>query len=451
MGGDRSRRRGYGLGGLALNGLMVVLALFLVALNGLFVAAEFAFVKIRATQVERLVQEGKATARLVKEATRRLDAYLSVFHLAITNFSLGLGWIGEPAFAHILEPLLATLGILEGSVHVIAFAAAFGTITFLHVVFGELAPKSVAIARSEGTSLFVAPFMRLFYYIFLPGIYLFNGTANAVVRLFGVPPPSETEETHSEEELRIIIEQSARRGVLDPDEKDMLEAVFELEERRAREVMVPRPDVVAVPAGMPLKELFSVTAHGGHSRYPVHEDDSLDRIVGAVHVRDVMRAVDEEGLEAPIMACDLAREVLVVPENRPIAEVLKDLQKQEIQVAIVIDEWGSFEGLITLEDIIEELVGEIRDEFDEEEEPAIRELPDGSYSIDGRIPIHTVNEVLSSEFESEDFDTIGGLVLGKLGRAPKVGDEVRLNNYLLRVEQVDGQRIEKLVVHAGKG
>jgi len=430
---------------------MVILALFLVALNGLFVAAEFAFVKIRATQVERLVQEGKATARLVKEATRRLDAYLSVCQLGITISSLGLGWIGEPAFAHILEPLLETLGILEGSVHVIAFAAAFGTITFLHVVFGELAPKSVAIARAEGTSLFVAPFMKLFYYLFLPGIYLFNGTANAVVRLFGVPPPSETEETHSEEDLRIIIEQSARRGVLDPDEKDMLEAVFELEERRAREVMVPRPDVVAVPAGMPLKELFSVTAHGGHSRYPVHEDDSLDRIVGAVHVRDVMRAVDEEGLEAPIMACDLAREVLVVPENRPIAEVLKDLQKQEIQVAIVIDEWGSFEGLITLEDIIEELVGEIRDEFDEEEEPAIRELPDGSYSIDGRIPIHTVNEVLSSEFESEDFDTIGGLVLGKLGRAPKVGDEVRLNNYLLRVEQVDGQRIEKLVVHAGKG
>jgi len=427
---------------------MVVLALFLVALNGLFVAAEFAFVKIRATQVDRLVQQGKATARLVKDATRRLDAYLSVCQLGITISSLGLGWIGEPAFAHILEPLLEPLGVPEGSVHVIAFAAAFGTITFLHVVFGELAPKSVAIARAEKTSLFVAPFMKLFYYLFLPGVYLFNGTANAVVRLFGIPPPSETEETHSEEELRIIIEQSARRGVLDRDEKDMLEAVFELEERRAREVMVPRPDVVAVSAGMPLKELFSVTAHGGHTRYPVHEDDSLDRIVGAVHVRDMMRAVDEEGLEAPLTARDLAREVLVVPENRPIDEILKDLQKQEIQVAIVIDEWGSFEGLITLEDIIEELVGEIRDEFDEEEEPAIRELPDGSYSIDGRAPIYTVNEVLGSEFESEDFDTIGGLVLGALGRAPEVGDEVRLDGYLLRVEEVDGQRIEKLVVQA---
>ena len=180
---------GMGLESLVFDALMVVLALFLVALNGLFVAAEFAFVKIRATQVDRLVQQGRATARLVKDATRRLDAYLSVCQLGITISSLGLGWIGEPAFAHILEPILDPLGVPEGSVHVIAFAAAFGTITFLHVVFGELAPKSVAIARAEETALFIAPFMKLFYYLFLPGIYLFNGTANAVVRLFGVPPP----------------------------------------------------------------------------------------------------------------------------------------------------------------------------------------------------------------------------------------------------------------------
>ena len=244
--------------GLGLDALMVVLALFLVALNGLFVAAEFGFVKIRATQVERLMQEGRVAAGLVKEATRRLDAYLSVCQLGITISSLGLGWIGEPAFAHLLEPLLRPLGVPEGSVHVIAFAAAFATITFLHVVFGELAPKSVAIARAEGTSLFVAPFMRFFYYLFLPGIYVFNGTANAVVRLFGVPTASEAEETHSEEELRIIIEQSARQGILDTGEKDMLEAVFELEEKRAREVMVPRPNVVTLSASMPLAELFSV-------------------------------------------------------------------------------------------------------------------------------------------------------------------------------------------------
>jgi CBS domain containing-hemolysin-like protein len=432
------------LGSLALDALMVVLALFLVALNGLFVAAEFGFVKIRATQVERLVQEKKATAGLVKDATRRLDAYLSVCQLGITISSLGLGWIGEPAFAHILEPILEPLGIPQGSVHIIAFALAFGTITFLHVVFGELAPKSVAIANAEGTSLFVAPFMRFFYYLFLPGIYVFNGTANAVVRLFGVPAASQTEETHSEEEVRIIIEQAARQGILDPGEKDMLESVFEMEERRAREVMIPRPDVVSLPAGMPLAELFSIAAEGKHTRYPVHEDDSPERIVGAVHIRDVMNAVAAKGLEAPIAARELAREVLVVPENRPIDEILKDLQKQEVQLAIVIDEWGSFEGLITIEDIIEEIVGEIRDEFDEEE-PTIRKLPDGSYSIDGSASIGVVNEALGSQLESEDFDTIGGLVFGVIGRAPKVGDEVHLDGYLFRVEEVEGQRIAQVV------
>src|SRR5215208_5731864 len=444
MGGDRSRKREYGLGGLALNGLMVVLALFLVALNGLFVAAEFGFVKIRATQVERLVQEKKATARLVKDATRRLDAYLSVCQLGITISSLGLGWIGEPAFAHILEPILEPMGVPKGSVHIIAFAVAFGTITFLHVVFGELAPKSVAIAKAERTSLFVAPLMRFFYYLFLPGIYVFNGTANAVVRLFGVPAASETEETHSEEEVRIIIEQSARQGILDPEEKDMLEAVFEMEERRAREVMISRPDVVSLPAGMPLAELFSITAEGKHTRYPVHEDDSPERIVGAVHIRDVMDAVAAKGLEASITARELVREVLVVPENRPIDEILKDLQKQEIQIAIVIDEWGSFEGLITIEDIIEEIVGEIRDEFDEEEEPMIRKLPDGSYQIEGSASIGMVNEALGSQFESEDFDTIGGLVFGVIGRAPELGDEVHLDGYLFRVEEVDGPRVVRV-------
>src|SRR3712207_3639182 len=214
---------------------MILFALVLVALNGLFVAAEFAFVKIRATQVDRLVRQGKTSAGLVEEATDKLGAYLSISQLGITISSLGLGWIGEPAFAHVLEPLLAPLSVPEGSIHVIAFAAAFGTITFLHVVFGELAPKSVAIAKAEGTALFVAPFMKLFYYIFWPGIVVFNGTANAVVRAFGVPSASETEETHSEEELRSIIGQSTRQGILNTGEERMLEGIFELEDTRRSE------------------------------------------------------------------------------------------------------------------------------------------------------------------------------------------------------------------------
>jgi CBS domain containing-hemolysin-like protein len=431
--------------GLVSNGLMILFALVLVALNGLFVAAEFAFVKIRATQVDRLVRQGKTSAGLVEEATDRLDAYLSVSQLGITISSLGLGWIGEPAFAHLLEPLLAPLGVPEGSIHVIAFAAAFATITFLHVVFGELAPKSVAIAKAESTSLFVAPFMRLFYYIFWPGIVVFNGTANAVVRAFGVPSASETEETHSEEELRIIIEQSTRQGILNTGEERMLEGIFELEDTRAREVMVPRPDVVALPADMKLEELVSATA-GNHTRYPLFEGDSPERIVGMVHVKDVLEAVKEaRGLDAEVRARDLMREVLVVPENRRIDAVLKDLQRRRLEMAVIIDEWGSFEGIVTIEDIVEEIVGEIQDEFGEEE-PRIKQLDDGSYSVDGRISIGAVNEAVGSGFESEDFDTIGGFVLGHLGRAPEVGDEIGQDGHVLRVEAVDGPRVAQVSV-----
>jgi CBS domain containing-hemolysin-like protein len=416
-----------------------------VVLNGLFVAAEFAFVKIRATQVDRLEREGRAGAGMVRAATGKLDAYLAVCQLGITISSLGLGWLGEPAVATVIEPLFGALGVPEGLLHPVALAIAFGIITFLHVVFGELAPKTIAIQNAEGTSLFVAPFMRFFYYLLLPGTTLFNGTANLFTRLLGYAPASEGEDLHTEHEIRTLVRQSAGQGTVERDEEEMVGAVFELNDTVAREIMVPRPDVVSLPAEMDLRKLVSVAAAGNYTRYPVYEDDSPDRIVGAVHVKDVLRAVESEGgLDADLTARDLAREVLIVPENRPIDGILADFQKQELQMAIVIDEWGTFEGLFTLEDIIEEIVGEIRDEFDEEE-PAVHKLPDGSYSIDGRIPIGVVNEALGSEFESEDFDTIGGLVLGHLGRAPEVGDEVRLDGYLLRVDEVDGPRVAQVI------
>ncbi|MEJ7840715.1 MAG: hemolysin family protein [Rubrobacter sp.] len=433
------------MSGPVLDALLVVLALFLVALNGLFVAAEFGLVKIRSTQVDGLVREGRRSSGLLKKATDKLDAYLSVCQLGITISSLGLGALGEPAISSLLEPVLATAGLSEGLIHAIAFAVGFGIITFLHVVFGELAPKSVAIARAEGTSLFVAPFMRFFYLLFYPGVVVFNGVANAVVRLFGVPPASETEEEHSEEELRLIIGRSTRQGVLNTGEQGMLEGVFELEDTPAREVMVPRPDVVSLPAGIPLRELFAVVATGEHTRYPVHEEGRPDRIVGAVHAKDVMRAVEDAGgLRARTTAEDVMREVLTVPENRRVDDVLQDLKGHRLHMAIVIDEWGSFEGIVTMEDIVEEIVGEIRDEFDDED-PSVHENPDGSLSMGGGTPIEEANRALGVRFSSEDFSTMGGLVFGVLGRAPETGDEVRLNGYLLRVEEVDGPRVARVV------
>ena len=425
--------------------LRILAALLLVALNGLFVAAEFSLVKIRATQVDRLVEEGRAAAGLVKEATGKLDAYLAVCQLGITISSLGLGALGEPAIAALIEPLLEPLGIGDGTLHFIAFVVGFSIISFLHVVFGELAPKTIAIQSAEGTSLVVAPFMRFFYYLLLPATVVFNGTANAFTRLLGYPPASESDETHSEDEIRTLVTQSARQGMLERDEEGMISAVFELNDKTAREIMVPRPDVVAFPAETPVGELISLSAQGRYSRYPVYETDSFDRIVGAVHVKDVLRAVASETADPARTARDLMRDVLTIPENRRIDVILEDMRKQDLQVAVVIDEWGSFEGLFTLEDIVEEIVGEIRDEFDEEG-PAVKEMADGSYVTDGRISINEVNQALGTDFESQDFETVGGLILGHLGRVPESGDEVRIDGHLLRVDQTNGPRIARIQI-----
>ena len=413
-------------------------------LNALFVAAEFAFVKIRSTRVDEMVQEGLPSSGLVREAREKLDTYLAISQLGITISSLGLGWIGEPAVATVIEPLFELLSVPGSLLHPVALAVSFGIITFLHVVFGELAPKTIAIQSAEKISLLVAPFMKLYYYPFLPGIWLFNGTANLFTRFLGFPPASE--DAHSEDEIRTLIARSTQHGVLEEDEEAQITAVFELNDKIAREIMVPRPDVVALQAQMSLKELVSVAAAGNYTRYPIYEGDSPDRIVGAVHVKDILRTVESVGgLESDKTARDLMREVLIVPENRHIDNILEDFQRREIQMAIVIDEWGSFEGLFTIEDILEEIVGEIRDEFDEEE-PAVRRLENGAYSIDGRIPIGVVNEALDADFESEDFDTIGGLVLGHLGRPPEVGDEVYLDGHVLYVDETDGPRVAQVVV-----
>ncbi|MDQ3236973.1 MAG: hemolysin family protein [Actinomycetota bacterium] len=426
--------------------LRIFVALLLVALNGLFVAAEFAFVRIRTTQIDQLVREGHSSAGLVQAAREKLDQYLAVCQLGITICSLGIGALAEPAIANLIDPLIEALGLPEGLVHPIAIAIALFVASFMHVVFGELAPKTFAIQRAEGTALFVAPFMRFFYYALLPLTALFNGTANTITGALGVPPASESDETHSEEEIRQLIAQSTRKGVLEEDEQSRISGVFSLEDTVAREIMVPRPDVVALSAETKLAELVAVAAAGRYTRYPIHEGDVPDRIVGAVHVKDVLRAIQAEGgIEANVAARDIMREVLIVPENRSIENILEDFQRQELQMAIVIDEWGSFEGLFTIEDIVEEIVGEIRDEFDEEE-PGVDHLEDGSYSVDGRVPIGVVNDSLGSGLASEDFDTIGGLVLGQLGRAPETGDEVSLDGHTLRVEETDGPRVARVVI-----
>jgi CBS domain containing-hemolysin-like protein len=432
--------------GIVFGGLGLLLALLLVALNGLFVMAEFAFTRLRATRVESMVREGKASAGLVRDATQNLDAYLAVCQVGITIASLGLGALGEPAVASLLRPLLSPL-LPEGLLHTVAFAVAFAIITFLHVTYGELASKTIAIARPEGSARFTAPFMRFFYYLFSPAVWLFNGMANASTRLFGIPAASEVEESHSEEELHTMVGQSGRQGILERKEASRVRALLELDESLAREVMVPKTEVAALPAHTALSELVCVAAEGNRVRYPVCEDGDAARIVGTVHVKDVLRAARTRGgLEGDATAGEIMREVVTVPENRRADRVLDDLRERGLQVAVVIDEWGAFEGIITVEDILERVFGDIREEWEPEPEPTIRELEDGSHAVNGSVAVRDVNDAVGAGFEGGHFGTIGGVVLGALGRAPKVGDEVRLGGYVLRVEETDGARVARIKI-----
>ncbi|WP_132060619.1 hemolysin family protein [Halorussus amylolyticus] len=422
----------------------VLLAFFLVFLNGFFVAAEFAYVRIRSTTVDTLVEEGRPGAELLDEAMENLDDYLAVTQLGITISSLGLGWIGEPAVAALIEPVLESF-LPASAIHLVAFAVGFGFITFLHVVFGELAPKTIAIARAERVSLFVAAPMRFFYYVFLPGLVVFNGTANFFTRLIGIPPASETEETLEEEEILMVLSHSGRKGHIDKEEVEMIERIFELDDISVREVMVPRPDVVSVPEDLPLTDLRTLIIDEAHTRYPVIAADDTDQVVGYLDVKDVMRATDLG--DDDVTAGDLARDLPVVPETGRINDLLTEFQSEQSQMAAVIDEWGSFEGIATVEDIIEQVVGDIRDQFDvDEREPSIDRRGDGTYAVDGGVPISQVNDALDADFDIEDFGTVGGLVLDRLGRAPEVGDEIEVDGYALEVADIDGARISTVVI-----
>lgn len=425
-------------------------ALFLVVLNGFFVASEFAFVRVRSSAVETLVAEGRPGADTLQEAIENLDDYLAATQLGITIASLGLGWIGEPAVAALIEPVLAPI-LPASAIHLAAFAIGFGFITFLHVVFGELAPKTIAIAEAERLALLVAPPMKLFYYLFVPGIVVFNGAANFFTRLIGIPPASETTETLTEEEILTVLTRSGRQGEVDKEEVEMIEHIFDLDDTSVREVMVPRPDVVSVPTDLSLAELRLTIIEEGHTRYPIVEGEAGDQVVGFVDVKDVLQASEsDDGEPDDIRAGDLARDLPVVPETGRIDDLLTVFQTEQSQMAGVIDEWGTFEGIVTVEDVVEEVVGDIRDEFDEDErEPSIDRRGEGTYVIDGSVPIAEVNDELDAGFERGDIKTVGGLVLDHLGRAPETGDSIEVDGYHLDVDQVDGARITSVILRNG--
>ncbi|MFW6382729.1 MAG: hemolysin family protein [Haloferacaceae archaeon] len=420
-------------------------ALFLVFLNGFFVASEFALVRIRSTAVDRMVEEGRRGSKTLQEAVDNLDDYLAATQLGITVASLGLGWIGEPAVATLIEPILAPV-LPAGTLHLVAVAIGFSVVTFLHVVFGELAPKTIAIARAERLALLIAPPMKLSYYLFYPGLIVFNGTANRVTSLLGIPPASETDETLSEEEIRMVLSHAGREGEVGSTEVEMIERVFELDDVLARDVMVPQPAVTSVPAAMPLSQLRPFVIEHDFTRYPVVDDETGDRPVGYLDVKDVLRAV-ESGESADSTAGDLARELPIVPETARVDELLSTLQAEHRSMAAVVDEWGTLAGIATVEDAVEVVVGDIHDEFDAVDgDPGLRELDGDGYVVDGALAVREVNDALGTDLESDAYGTIGGLVLERLGRVPEVGDAIEAEGHRLEIAAVDGGRIERIEI-----
>jgi CBS domain containing-hemolysin-like protein len=418
----------------------------LVFLNGFFVASEFSIVKVRATRIQELISRGKRRATQAGKVVSNMDEYLSATQLGITLASLGLGWIGEPAFAALFEPIFAGLGFLTPVLtHSLSAAVAFMLITFLHIVLGELAPKSLAIQLPEPVVLATAGPMILFYKLSYPFIWSLNSTAILFLRLFGIQPAGEMESAHSEEELRMILAHSHEKGVLDLEEQRILERVFDFGDRSARQIMIPAGEVVYLDTEMSFKENLEKAIKNRHTRYPLCEG-SLDKVKGTIHVKDLFCHLKELGPDFDLTS--IKRPVHFVPESLLIHSLLSDLRKDRIHLAIVVDEFGSTVGAVTMEDILEELVGEIQDEFDSEvPAPMIKEESSKRYLVQGRALLDDLEPVLGVEFHDEENDTIAGHVMMCLGRTARVGDEVSLSDaYRVRVLKMRNLQITQLSI-----
>jgi len=412
--------------------------LFFVALNGFFVAAEFAMVKVRSSRIDQLVLQGNRRAGLAQKLVKNLDAYLSACQLGITLSSLALGWIGEPAVARLIEGPLGSIGVPSGVVHTIAFVIAFAIITVLHIVLGELAPKSIAIQRSEGTVLNVAAPLMAFHKLMYPFIWVLNGTANAILRMFGIRPATDGELAHTEDEIRMLVNQSHQSGLIDKAEMVLFENVFDFTDRVAREIMVPRTEMAAIDLADSYEAILEKIAEEQHTRYPVVNGDK-DHVVGFLNVKDLyyrIRRQETFDLQS------LLRKALFVSESTQISNVLIQMQRNHTQLAVVVDEYGGTAGMITMEDIVEELVGEIQDEFDNELPPV--SLTQNGYSVEGRLLVDEVNDLLQIKIDNDEVDTISGWIYVMLGKTPEEGDQIEHEGHVFTVDQTDGARVVRV-------
>jgi CBS domain containing-hemolysin-like protein len=431
--------------GIGSDLLRLVGVVVLVLVNGFFVAAEYALVSVRPTRVEELLQQGRSGARSVKLSLERLDHFIAATQLGVTVASLSLGWLGEPALAGLLDPLLSLLPAawVGAASHTLSAIIAFVAITFLEVVVGELVPKSVALQRTEAIALVVAGPTRLIGLILTPFIAIINGAGNLLLRAFGLNPASGQESLHSEEELRLLVQASGEGGALEVGQSDMLAAVFDFGDLTASQAMVPRTEMVAIAAGASLDEFIQYAIKHPFTKFPVYEGN-LDHILGIAHVKDLVRVQHDERRAATVRG--LIREALFVPDTIRLDDLLQQFRASRQHIAIVLDEYAGTAGLVTLDDLMERLVGEVADPFDKSA-PDIQRLPTGAYLVNGLTSIDDVNDHLGLELHDDFYDTIAGFVLGHLGRMARVGDTVEAGGVKLKVEALDGLRIARLSVY----
>lgn len=422
--------------------LQLASVVFLVLLNGFFVAAEFALVKIRDTQLEPLVLQGHRRAKVARRIVHNLDEALSSTQLGITLASLGLGWVGKPVFASLLSPVVNYFNIGPEEGEWISFAVGFTVITFLHIVAGELAPKSLAIQQPLATSLWVAQPLRWFYVLFYPLIWVLNHAAFWLLRRCGLQPVGEGELAHSEEEIRLLLAESRRHASGPTLGQDIALNAFALRLRRVLEVMRPRNEIVGLDTEATVAECLGIAQRTRYSRFPLCEGGDLDKTLGVVHSKDLVDLQHEAKQGRDLAA--VARKILFIPETARLEKLLALFLQRKQHFALVVDEYGGTVGMVTLENVLEELVGPIEDEFDQEE-PLVRQTSDDSWQLNGALPAHRLAELIGQSLEQvEHVSTVSGLMMQRLGRFPGAGDVLLLGNYELRVEELAGTRVARM-------
>jgi len=406
----------------------------LILLNAFFVAGEYGLVTTRQTRIRELEARGDRRARTVLSILSDPPRFIAAMQLGVTGTSLGIGALGEQALARVFDPILAS---------VLSFAFAFLIITFLHVVVGELVPKGIALGHSEAVALAVSAPVRGFFVLLKPLIWVLQRSTELVLNAFGLEAPGGDMEVYSEAELKMLLSRSREEGEIEQQEQEMLYKVFDFADKEVSAVMVPRPEVVALSVELPPEEALAAMIESPYTRYPVYRE-SLDHVIGILHVRDLFSAIVDRGISG-VEIESMVRPAHIVPETKDLAALLAEFRRDNQHMAIVVDEYGDLEGIVTLEDLLEEIVGEIEDEFDLPDE-SVERLPDGRMRIDGTFPIDDFNEQFHRELPIEDYHTVGGFVFGLIGRAPERGDEVEHDGTRFKVLDVEGSRIERLEV-----